>query len=87
MEIDGKEKDKTDEPPYVDKNVNLENVVVLRADNEKEYAYDALLRKVDVKKWLYGFNAFYIMQILFDKVKNIYILFTKWGHNKDNNYF
>ncbi len=41
--------------------------------------YDLLMTKVDVKQGAYGLNNFYRMQILKDKVKDLFVLFTGWG--------
>ena len=37
------------------------------------------MTKVNIKKGFYSENVFYKMQILFEKNRNIYILFTNWG--------
>jgi poly [ADP-ribose] polymerase/centrosomal protein CEP128 len=41
------------------------------------------LIKIDIKASYYGINVFYIMQLLFDKAKQIYILWTRWGRIGD----
>eukprot|EP01119_Soliformovum_irregulare_P008564 TRINITY_DN2167_c0_g1_i2.p1 TRINITY_DN2167_c0_g1~~TRINITY_DN2167_c0_g1_i2.p1 ORF type:complete len:646 (-),score=208.95 TRINITY_DN2167_c0_g1_i2:25-1962(-) len=41
--------------------------------------YDVLLTKTDVKYGTSGINNFYVMQIIYDKVKNLFILFNRWG--------
>lgn len=41
--------------------------------------YDIGLIKVDVKKTFYGIHVFYVMQLIYDKVKDMYVLFTRWG--------
>ena len=50
-------------------------------ENEDDYqsAYDATLLRIDFKR--YGYNAFlqYKIQLVHDKLKNIYIVLTKWG--------
>eukprot|EP00351_Strombidinopsis_sp_SopsisLIS2011_P004249 CAMPEP_0116872702 /NCGR_PEP_ID=MMETSP0463-20121206/3529_1 /TAXON_ID=181622 /ORGANISM="Strombidinopsis sp, Strain SopsisLIS2011" /LENGTH=40 /DNA_ID= /DNA_START= /DNA_END= /DNA_ORIENTATION= len=35
--------------------------------------------KVDVKASFYGVYVFYVLQLIYDKVKNMYVLFTRWG--------
>lgn len=45
--------------------------------------FDVALIKIDVKASFYGLNVFYIMQLLFDKAKGIYILWTRWGRIGD----
>lgn len=49
--------------------------------------FDALLTVVDVKKYFYGQCNFYIVQLLFDKVKKIFILWTRWGRIGDEGQF
>ena len=39
--------------------------------------------KIDIKASYYGINVFYLMQLLFDKAKGIYILWTRWGRIGD----
>ena len=41
--------------------------------------YDLLMTKVDLKNGLYSENVFYKMQILHEKVRGVFILFTRWG--------
>jgi len=41
--------------------------------------YDVLMMKVDIKQGKYGNNMFYKMQVLYNHVKNIYMLWNKWG--------
>lgn len=43
------------------------------------FSFDTLMVKIDAKKYYYGECNFYVIQLLFDKVKNIYILWTRWG--------
>lgn len=68
--------------PKVDKNANLEVCIVMK-DEEGGYYFDILATKVDVKKYWYGVANFYVIQLLFDKVKHIYILWTRWGRIGD----
>lgn len=46
---------------------------------DKDLYYDVALIKVDVKAQFYGLYVFYVIQLIYDKVKDIYILFTRWG--------
>ena len=41
--------------------------------------YDTLMVKVDIKKYYYGLNNFYVVQILRDSAKDLYIVWTRWG--------
>lgn len=52
---------------------------VLAKDGVKKLYYDCILIKIDVKASYYGVNSFYVMQLLFDKVKNLWVLWTRWG--------
>lgn len=42
-------------------------------------AYNILMTKVDVKNGQYSENVFYKMQVLYERNRNVYILFTRWG--------
>lgn len=46
---------------------------------DKDLYYDVALIKVDVKASFYGVYVFYVLQLIYDKVKNMYVLFTRWG--------
>ena len=37
------------------------------------------MTKVDVKKQLYGVYNFYVIQLIRDNLKGIYVLWTRWG--------
>jgi ankyrin repeat protein/predicted DNA-binding WGR domain protein len=41
--------------------------------------YDVLLTKVDIDYGIFGRNNFYVMQVIHDKLKDLYILWNKWG--------
>jgi predicted DNA-binding WGR domain protein len=41
--------------------------------------WDGYLTKVDLKNGIYGDYVFYRMQMLFDSVRELYIVFTRWG--------
>ena len=88
MEIDKKH----DAPEVaVDEHEDLANCEVVKSDivattfankdkpEPQNLYYDVALIKIDVKATYYGINVFYVMQLLFDKVKQIYILWTRWG--------
>ena len=51
---------------------------------DEEDAFDAFMVKVDISKGFYSGNTFYKMQILREKVRDIYVLFTKWGRVGDD---
>ena len=44
-----------------------------------EDPYDTLMVKVEISYGYYSGNTFYKMQILREKVRDVYILFTRWG--------
>jgi len=51
-------------------------------DNINEYEidyYNIHMVKVDVSHGIYGKNIFYVMQLVYDNVKKIYVLFNRWG--------
>ena len=41
--------------------------------------WDAYLTKVDLRNGIYGDYVFYKMQMLYDPVRDLYIVFTRWG--------
>ncbi|KAH3758814.1 WGR domain protein [Pelomyxa schiedti] len=49
--------------------------------------YDLLMMKVDIKSGAYGVNMFYKMQVLYNSVKDIYILWNRWGRVGDPGQF
>lgn len=46
---------------------------------DDQFVYDVLMVKVDIKKYYYGLNNFYVIQILKDDAKDLYIVWTRWG--------
>lgn len=41
--------------------------------------WDCYLTKVDLKNGIYGDYVFYKMQLLYDSVRDLYVVFTRWG--------
>ena len=67
-----------------DKHDDLANCEVVKSevsakDGESKLYYDVVLIKIDVKASYWGTNVFYVIQILHDKAKDLYLLWTKWG--------
>jgi predicted DNA-binding WGR domain protein len=52
-------------------------------DKENNRPYDIILSKIEVRSLLNDTYNFYKMQIIYHKVKDIYVLFTKWGRIGD----
>jgi len=48
-----------------------------------KYYYDALMAKIDVKKYLFGVANFYKVQLIHDKTRSIYLVWTRWGRIGD----
>ena len=46
---------------------------------EEKRPWDAYLTKVDLKNGIYGDYVFYKMQLLHDEVRDLYVVFTRWG--------
>ncbi|CAD8139697.1 unnamed protein product [Paramecium pentaurelia] len=60
----------------------------LRVYDDPDYGlWQCLLSKVDIVNRNFHKNVFYKMQILFDKNRNNYILFTKWGQIGEDGQF
>jgi ankyrin repeat protein/predicted DNA-binding WGR domain protein len=47
--------------------------------NDGDDPYDCYMVKVDISYGFYSGNTFYRMQLLREKVRDVYILFTRWG--------
>ena len=52
---------------------------ILMDTGKKGDPYHVLMTKVDIKRGRFGYNTFYKLQLAYDKVKDLYIVFTKWG--------
>ncbi|CAI2359252.1 unnamed protein product [Moneuplotes crassus] len=64
----------------IDSNQDTEkHCVVVNDEFETKHYFDVVMKKVDIKKYYYGLDNFYCMQILKDEVKDLYILWTRWG--------
>jgi glutathione synthase/RimK-type ligase-like ATP-grasp enzyme len=59
----------------VDREFDLWQTSEVHGDGDE--IFDVALTKVDVQRGLYGINNFYKMQVIHDKVKDLYILWTK----------
>ena len=46
---------------------------------EGKQPWDAYLTKVDLRNGIYGDYVFYKMQLLHDSVRDLYVVFTRWG--------
>lgn len=60
---------------------NEKHCYVVKDEDETKFFYDAMMKKVDIKKYYYGLDNFYVLQLLYDSVKNIYIVWTRWGRS------
>ncbi|XP_067682285.1 poly [ADP-ribose] polymerase tankyrase-like [Haliotis asinina] len=56
-------------------------------DTKQHIPYDVLLSKVDVSYGYYGMYNFYKMQLVYQKGKDMYLLFTRWGRIGDEGQF
>ena len=77
------ENDKSDKP-QVEEKVKPDDYAQSNGALEVIYddvlgAYDILMSKVDIKAGFYSENVFYKMQILYEKNRDVYILFNRWG--------
>ena len=48
-----------------------------------EDGFDCYMIKVDIKYGYYSGNTFYKMQLVRDKIRDVYIVFTRWGRVGD----
>lgn len=67
-----------EEKEQPDPNAGISNQLEVVYD-EKLGPYSLTMTKVDVKVGGYGEYLFYVMQVLHEKNRNVYILFTRWG--------
>ena len=89
MDVDQKANDRDEEDEYKlkpDSHGNFENCEVVLDDLSGRH-FDIMMSKVDVKRQFYGVANFYVIQVIFDKVKNIFILWTRWGRLGDMGQF
>ncbi|XP_006818908.1 poly [ADP-ribose] polymerase tankyrase-like [Saccoglossus kowalevskii] len=71
----------------IDKLSELQNNGEVLVDKSQGIPYDVLLTKVDVNYGKWGMNNFYKMQLIHQKGKEIYVLFTRWGRIGDEGNF
>mmetsp|Transcript_43736 Transcript_43736/g.71094 ORF Transcript_43736/g.71094 Transcript_43736/m.71094 type:complete len:1503 (-) Transcript_43736:654-5162(-) len=50
---------------------------------QDDLAYDVTLTKADIQRGRYGCMMFYRMQVIFNRWKDMYILWTRWGRIGD----
>lgn len=46
---------------------------------EAKKPWDAYLTKVDLRNGIYGDYVFYKLQMLYDSIRDLYVVFTRWG--------
>ncbi|XP_071963816.1 poly [ADP-ribose] polymerase tankyrase-like [Antedon mediterranea] len=72
--------DPDDKPSaQVDDNSGLTEGGVVLIDPELNIPYNAVMTKVEVRYGLQGMNNFYKLQVIHQKGKDVYALFTRWG--------
>ncbi|XP_025104527.1 LOW QUALITY PROTEIN: tankyrase-like protein [Pomacea canaliculata] len=69
--------------PTPDKNCDLAKTGEVYHDQVKDLIYDVTLSKVEVSSGPFGMYNFYKMQIIWQKGKDLYVLFTRWGRIGD----
>ena len=47
--------------------------------DDENKPWDVYLTKVDLKNGIYGEYVFYKMQLIYDRNRDLYIVFTRWG--------
>ena len=68
----------SEKPLKLDKHIKKKGARELYYDSD-EIPYHVILTKVDVRKGNFGMNCFYKIQLVHDTLKDVYIVFTKWG--------
>ena len=83
MQVDTESKPECEVDDHKDlKNCEVVQSELVGADGKKIY-YDTVMIKIDVKASYYGVNSFYVIQLLRDKAKDLYLLWTRWGRIGD----
>jgi ankyrin repeat protein/predicted DNA-binding WGR domain protein len=74
-------KDSQERKKIIDERVPVDKRAVgnYEVSYDGEDAYDCYMVKVDITHGYFSGNTFYKMQILREKVRDIYIVFTRWG--------
>ena len=62
-----------------DENIEEKNVEICYDDAEKKKPLNLLMVKVEISRGYHSGNVFYKMQIVREKVRGVYLLFTRWG--------
>jgi len=84
MAVDSKNKPECAVDDHEDlKNCEVVQSDVVGVDGVSKLYFDTVMIKVDVKASYYGLNAFYVIQLLHDKAKDLFILWTRWGRIGD----
>lgn len=73
--------------PQPDENCNIRASCEVVFDSSQSLPFDVLLTKVDVCCGVWGMYNFYKMQIVREKNKDLYVLFTRWGRIGDRGQF
>jgi hypothetical protein len=58
-----------------------QHCLVAKDEDGTGYYFDVVMKKVDIKNFYYGFDNFYVIQLLKDEVKNVFIVWTRWGRS------
>ena len=75
LKQDKNEKEKFEIP--VDSTGQFEKSYKVFCEDKKPW--DVYLTKVDLKNGIYGDYVFYKIQMLYDSIRELYIVFTRWG--------
>lgn len=59
--------------------VFIEEIENDSADRKVKRAWDCYLTKVDLKNGMHGCYVFYKMQLLHDRIRDLYVVFTRYG--------
>uniref|UniRef100_T1IYM8 Poly [ADP-ribose] polymerase n=1 Tax=Strigamia maritima TaxID=126957 RepID=T1IYM8_STRMM len=79
MEVECMEEAEEDSLNKPDPQTGMEDTGEIVSDQEQGILYDALMTKVDLNYGVWGRYNYYKLQIICQKGKDLYILFTRWG--------
>ncbi|KAJ3279593.1 hypothetical protein HK104_001312 [Borealophlyctis nickersoniae] len=65
--------------PLMKLSEDVANVVRVVNEDGEEDVYDLLMTRTDVDKGMWGVNLQYKMQVVHNRIQDLYVLWTRWG--------
>ncbi|KAF7723583.1 hypothetical protein EC973_001824 [Apophysomyces ossiformis] len=67
-----------EEPVTIDQYSQLQHIGIVALDFDNQ-PFDIMLMKVDIKHGCVGLNMFYKLSVIYNKILDLYVLWTRWG--------